>query len=95
MQSAAPTSTESPDGYSPELELMALVEQTLRMIAVTEALVASHRHVDLEGLEHHVGLICAKALDLAPGQTGLMKIELRQLLHQFESLDSAMRQNAA
>ncbi len=90
MQSAGLT-----DAYDPEQELMALAAQTLRLISVAQALAGSSRHIDLDGLERHVGLICAKALDLAPGRAGLMKIELRRLLDELDSLDAAMRQNAA
>lgn len=92
---AHPDQTASDTTYDAEQELMLLSEQTFRMVAVAQTLVASHRHVDLDGLQHQIGLICAKALDLQPGRTGLMRMELLRLATGLDRLHDAMRQNAA
>ena len=75
--------------------MLALSEQTARMIAVAQALVASQRHVDIQGLQDHVGLLCAKALDLPTSKTGFLKLELMRLASGLDALDARMRENAA
>ncbi len=82
-------------GYDPERELLALTEQTVHIVAVAQALVASHRIVDIGGLQQQVGLLCAKALDLPPNQTGFARIELQRLAAEMAALHSAMRKHAA
>lgn len=81
--------------FDPEADVLAMANQTARMIAVTQALVSSHRHVDLQGLQNHVGLLCAKALDLSPSKTGFLKLELQQLASSLELLNATMRENSA
>ncbi len=82
-------------GFDPERELLAFAEQTVRIVAVAQALVASRRTVDVVGLQQQIGLLCAKALDLPPNQTGFARIELQRLATGLAALQSAMRQNAA
>ena len=81
--------------FDPEAEVLALSEQTARMIAVAQALVASQRHVDVQGLQDHVGLLCAKALDLPSSKTGFLKLELKRLASGLDLLSASMRENAA
>ncbi len=87
----------SPSGLDDdrEREVLALAAQTSRMIAVAQALVSSQRHVDVDGLQQHVGLLCAKALDLPPMQTGFAKIELKRLAAGLAALHATMREAAA
>ena len=59
------------------------------------ALVVSQRHVDVQGLQDHVGLLCAKALDLPSSNTGFLKLELKRLASGLDALDASMRENAA
>jgi hypothetical protein len=40
------------------------VEELTRIIGVAHALVDAGRHIELEGLDSQVGLLCAKTLDL-------------------------------
>jgi hypothetical protein len=79
----------------PERELLTLSEQTFRVVAVAQAMVASNRRVDLDGLQHQVGLLCAKALDLPPARTGLARMELRRLATGLDALHTAMRGDPA
>ena len=81
--------------YDPEAEVLALSEQTARMIAVAHALVVSQRHVDVQGLQNHIGLLCAKALDLPTSKTGFLKLELKRLASGLDALHATMRENAA
>lgn len=81
--------------FDPEVEVLAFAEQTARMVAVTQALVASQRHVDIGGLQNQVGLLCAKALDLPPSKTGFLKLELRRLVSSLDLLNATMRENSA
>ncbi len=81
--------------FDAEAEVLAIADQTARMIAVTQTLVASQRHVDIQGLQHHVGLLCAKALDLPPTKTGFLKLELQRLAASLDRLNATMRENSA
>ena len=84
----------TPD-YDPEAEILALSAQTARMIAVAQTLVASQRYIDVQGLQDHVGLLCAKALDLSPSRTGFLKLELKRLSSALDELTATLRVNAA
>ena len=81
--------------YGSETEVLRLAAQAMRMVAVAQALVTSQRYVDVQGLENHVGLICAKALDLPPSQTGFLKLELKKLAAALDGLTASLRVNAA
>lgn len=89
-----PLLTPGPD-FDPQAEALALSEQTARMIAVAQVLVASQRHVDIGGLQNHIGLLCAKALDCPPAKVGFLKLELRRLASELDVLNASMRENAA
>jgi len=81
--------------HDAEQELMILADQTFRVIAVAQTLVDSQRHVDLDGLQDQIGLLCAKALDLPPGRTGLVAMELRRLRDAMNEFCVSMREDAA
>lgn len=81
--------------HDAERELLALAEQTLRIIRIAEVLSHSGRPVDLDGIQHQVGVLCAKALDLPPGQAGFAKLELRRLVERLDSLITIARENPA
>ena len=96
MQTTAPLPfSASGSDFDPEAEVLALAEQTARMIAVAQALVVSQRHVDVQGLHDHVGLLCAKALDLPTSKTGFLKLELKRLVSGLDALTASMREHAA
>ncbi|MDT7953156.1 MAG: hypothetical protein RQ966_16765 [Acetobacteraceae bacterium] len=76
-------------------ELLALLEQTMRMVDVATALVASDRHVDVSGLQNDVGLLCAKALDLPASEAGFVKLGLQRLAARLDTLDACLRETAA
>ncbi len=96
MRSGVPLPSPAPRPvFDPEAEVLAMVDQTARLIAVTQTLISSQRHVDVQGLQDHVGLLCAKALDLPPSRTGFLKLELSRLASSLAVLHSTMRENAA
>lgn len=96
MPTGAPLpSPASGSEFDPEAEVLALSEQAIRIVAVAQALVASHRHVDIAGLQDQVGLLCAKSLDLPPSKTGFLKLELKRLAFRLDELTASMRKNAA
>ncbi len=96
MQTAAPLPfPASGSDFDPEAEVLAFAEQTARMIAVAQALVASQRHVDVQELQDHIGLLCAKALDLPTSRTGFLKLELKRLVSGLDALNASMREHAA
>lgn len=81
--------------FDPEREMLTLSEQTCRMVAMAQAMVASNRQVELDGLQQQVGLLCAKALDLPPAQIGVAHMELRRLAAGLDALHAAMRSKSA
>ena len=96
MQNEGPLLGRASDtGYDPEADILVLSAQTMRMIAVAQALVTSQRYIDVQGLQDHVGLLCAKALDLPPSRTGFLKLELRRLASAIDTLTATLRMNAA
>ena len=80
--------------FDPEAEAMEFSAQIARMVAVTQALVTNQRHVDIQGLHDHVGLLCAKAMDLPPSKTGFLKLELKRLACSLAKLSESLRANA-
>lgn len=86
----APALGMSVQAHDAEQDILALSDQTMRVISIAAALAESARPVDLDGLQDQVGLLCAKALDLPPGQTGFAKLELRRLVDGLDSLKEAM-----
>lgn len=84
----------APD-FDAERALILVSEQTFRMMAVARALVESHRQVDVEGIQEQVGLVCARALDLAPARSRLARAELHRLIQGLDALHVAMREKTA
>jgi hypothetical protein len=64
------------------------------LLRMTRALVTGGREVDLKGLEHQVGLLCAKTLDLPPEEGRELRPVLAGLLADLDSLSVAMVQHA-
>jgi hypothetical protein len=71
---------------------VALAEQISRMLAIAGALAASRRRVDLDGLQNNVGLLCARALDLASTDAPLVRVEMIRLVAGLDSLSAALRE---
>lgn len=94
--SVATLALSGPDAaHDDQRDIAALSAQAASVIAVARTLVESERAVDLQGLQQHVGVLCAKALDLPPGQAGFAKLELRRLVTGLDALERAMRDDPA
>ena len=76
--------------FTPLETVLAMAEQTMRMIAMTRALIGSGRRVDLTGLDFGVQVLCAKAFDLDPGETGLVHAELTRLRSELDTLAAVL-----
>jgi hypothetical protein len=59
---------------------------------VARALIETGERIDLTGLTAQVGLLCAKALDLAPEQGQQVRVELITLRSDFDLLAHALGQ---
>ncbi len=71
--------------------VLALKDGVHRTIGVARALIAAGRVVDLTGLDRGVGLLCAKALDLAPERGRDLRPHLAALQLDAEALTQALR----
>ena len=78
--------------FDAQSQVLALAEQTGRMLAIAEAMVASGRRVDLTGLRQNAGLLCAKTLDLSHTEAGLARVELIRLVASLDALSAKMRE---
>jgi hypothetical protein len=71
------------------------VRDFARSLAATarlaRALAEAGERIDLAGLAGHVGLLCARALDLAPDQGREMRVELITLRGDLDALAHALR----
>jgi len=81
--------------YDAQSQVLALAEQTGRMLAIANAMVASGRRVELAGLQNNAGLLCAKTLDLPPAETGFARAELIRLVASLDALAGNMRERNA
>ena len=71
----------------------ALADGLGKTVSVARALAASGRAVDLEGLDRHIGLLCAKALDLPPEMGRAQRVRLIKLRDDVEELAALLRQD--
>jgi hypothetical protein len=76
---------------SPALhELRAFADGVTQTLGVARGLIEAGRDLDLSGLEDQVGLLCAKALDLAPAEGRSMRNDLVAVLARLDALSIAM-----
>ena len=71
---------------APMDDVMAMAKQAHGLVAVSRAMFASGRRVELAGLDGAVGLVCAKAIDLPPGEAWLVREELVRLAAELAEL---------
>ena len=72
-------------------ELASLSKTLHDTVNVAAGLAAGGRRVDVTGLERSVGLLCAKALDLPPGEGRTACALLFSLLNRIDALGVALR----
>ncbi len=65
---------------SPLAAVLALADHVAGIIGVAEGLLKARRVVQLDGLDQHVGRLCAGALDLPAEQGRKARTRLRQLV---------------
>lgn len=72
-------------------ELASLSKTLHDTVNLAAGLAAGGRRVDMAGLDRSVGLLCAKALDLPPGEGRTACALLFSLLSQIDALGVALR----
>ena len=71
-----------------------MAEDLMRVTYIARLLVAHGRSVDMTGLDHGVGLFCAKALDLPPPSGRGLRPHAVRLLAEMDRLTEALRSQA-
>jgi hypothetical protein len=66
----------------------------MKTIGIACALAESGRAIDLTGLDHQVGLLCAKSLDLPPDEGRCVRPRLIALSGAMEALSRALAAHA-
>ncbi len=79
------------DAYDASAGVAALSEAARHTVEVAACLAASGRRVDLKGLDHTVGLLCAKALDLPAADGRAARPGLFALLTKIDALSLTIR----
>jgi hypothetical protein len=78
--------------YSDDLASASAMADGLRQsLRLARALAGQNRPVELEGMQDGIGLLCAKALDLAPGEGRLFRIALLALREELDQLSATLR----
>lgn len=72
----------------------AMVQGVEGVIVIATALAARARPIDLAGLTDTIGLLCARALDLAPDDGRAVRASLAALNEKLDALEAALRQAA-
>lgn len=85
-------SDDSPN--DPVAAVRALAAELTQMIGVACALAEAGRTIDLTGLDHQVGLLCAKSLDLPPDEGRRVRPRLIALSGSMEALSRALAARA-
>src|SRR5579871_5435226 len=85
---AAMPAADSPD---PSGAVCALADELTRTVGIARALVESGRVVDLTGLDDHIGLLCAKSLDLGLDEGRRLRPRLIVLSGSIEALSRALQ----
>ena len=83
------------ESYNPVAAVQAMVEELTQTIDVACALASSGRAIDLTGFDQHVGLLCAKSLDLPPDDGRRLRPRLIVLSGALEALLRLLAAQAA
>ena len=83
-----------PDPHDPIAAVRALATELTKTIGIACALAESGRAIDLTGLDHQVGLLCAKSLDLPPDEGRRVRPRLMVLSGAMEALSRALTAHA-
>lgn len=69
----------------------ALIQQARQVVRTARVLAEAGGSIDLAGLDHLVGIVCAQALDLPPADSRALRPPLATLLAECGSLGSTLR----
>ncbi len=83
-----------PPAHDPVAAQHDLAEQVRKTVAIARALAGMDREVEVVGLDHMVGLLCAKTLDLPPDQGHTARPGLLAILAEIELLSATLRAKA-
>jgi hypothetical protein len=89
--------TTAPDRYDEETlaATLAFCDAIARTITIARIMLDNGQSVDLTGLDHGIGLLCAKSLDLPPAMGRALRPRLTAVLDALEDMFLAFnRQNA-
>lgn len=90
-----PSPFASPSAYDPVRTLTSNIDDLNKTIAMAIALTKAGRTIDLAGLEHSAGVLCAKALDLMPHEGRSLRPALIALSAALDTLVAAIGQTGA
>jgi hypothetical protein len=82
------------DTHDPIAAVRALADELTKTIGLASALAESGRDIDLAGLDHQIGLLCAKSLDLPPDEGRRVRPRLIALSGSVEALSRALAARA-
>ena len=77
--------------YNAAGEVATLCAMVRHTVEIAAGLTGAGRRVDLTGLDHTIGLLCAKALDLAAADGRAARNELVLLLTKIDALSLALQ----
>jgi hypothetical protein len=83
------------ESHDPIAAVRGLAEELRKTTDLARALAGSGRAIDLTGLDHEVGLLCAKSLDLPPDQGRCVRPRLIALSGAIEALSRVLAARAA
>lgn len=73
---------------------VALAEGLRQSLRLARALAGQNRPVELDGMQDSIGMLCAKALDLAPGEGRRLRVALVALREELDQLSATLRATA-
>ena len=81
--------------HDPIAAVCGMAQELRKTAELARALAESGRVIDLTGLDHEVGLLCAKSLDLPPDEGRRIRPQLIALSGVMEALSRVLAARAA
>jgi hypothetical protein len=81
--------------HDPIAAVRGMAQELRKTTELARALAESGRAIDLTGLDHEVGLLCAKSLDLPPDEGRRIRPQLIALTGVMEALSRVLAARAA
>jgi hypothetical protein len=83
------------ESHDPIAAVRGMAQELRKTAELARALAESGRAIDLTGLDHEVGLLCAKSLDLPPDEGRRIRPQLIALSGVMEALSRVLAARAA